>query len=37
MVFQNYAVFPHKTVFDNIGFGLRMQKVAEDKVKEKVK
>src|SRR5687768_14660337 len=27
MVFQNYAVFPHMTVFENIGFGLRMQKV----------
>src|SRR6266436_1667658 len=26
MVFQSYAVFPHLTVFDNIGFGLRMQK-----------
>ena len=26
MVFQNYAVFPHLTVFENIGFGLRMQK-----------
>ena len=36
MVFQNYAVFPHMTVFDNIGFGLRMQKVAENQVKQKV-
>ena len=26
MVFQNYAVFPHLSVFDNIAFGLRMQK-----------
>jgi len=26
MVFQNYAVFPHLTVFENIAFGLRMQK-----------
>src|SRR3954466_2670328 len=26
MVFQNYAVFPHMTVFDNIGFGLKMKK-----------
>jgi multiple sugar transport system ATP-binding protein len=25
MVFQSYAVFPHMTVFDNIGFGLKMQ------------
>ena len=29
MVFQNYAVFPHMTVFDNIAFGLRMQKKAD--------
>lgn len=36
MVFQNYAVFPHMTVFDNIGFGLRMKKVPEDQVKQKV-
>ena len=27
MVFQNYAVFPHLTVFENIAFGLRMQKL----------
>ena len=25
MVFQSYAVFPHMSVFDNIGFGLKMQ------------
>src|ERR1700730_9362232 len=25
MVFQSYAVFPHMTVFDNVGFGLKMQ------------
>lgn len=30
MVFQNYAVFPHLTVFENIGFGLRMQKLPND-------
>ena len=29
MVFQSYAVFPHLTVFENIAFGLRMQKRAE--------
>ena len=28
MVFQNYAVFPHMTVFENIAFGLRMAKAA---------
>lgn len=36
MVFQNYAVFPHMTVFENIGFGLRMQKLPEDEVKRRV-
>ena len=36
MVFQNYAVFPHLTVFENIGFGLRMQKMADAEVKKRV-
>ncbi len=36
MVFQNYAVFPHLTVFENIGFGLRMQKLPNDVVKQRV-
>ena len=36
MVFQNYAVFPHLTVFENIGFGLRMQKRPNDDVKRRV-
>lgn len=36
MVFQNYAVFPHMTVFENIGFGLRMQKLPDDEVKRRV-
>jgi multiple sugar transport system ATP-binding protein len=36
MVFQNYAVFPHLTVFENIGFGLRMQKLPEEDVKRRV-
>ena len=36
MVFQNYAVFPHLTVFENIGFGLRMQKLPNDQVKARV-
>ncbi len=36
MVFQNYAVFPHLTVFENIGFGLRMQKMGNDEVKRRV-
>jgi multiple sugar transport system ATP-binding protein len=36
MVFQNYAVFPHMTIEENIGFGLRMKKTPEDKVKQQV-
>ena len=36
MVFQNYAVFPHLTVFENIGFGLRMQKLPNDQVTRRV-
>src|SRR4051795_1381633 len=27
MVFQNYALYPHKTVYENLAFGLRMRKV----------
>jgi multiple sugar transport system ATP-binding protein len=37
MVFQNYAVFPHMTVFENIAFGLRMQKAAAARVEAQVK
>lgn len=36
MVFQNYAVFPHLTVFENIGFGLRMKKLPQAEVRERV-
>jgi multiple sugar transport system ATP-binding protein len=36
MVFQSYAVFPHMTVFDNIAFGLRMQRRPADEVKRRV-
>ena len=36
MVFQNYAVFPHLTVFENIAFGLRMQKLAQAEVTRRV-
>jgi len=35
MVFQNYAVFPHLTVFENIGFGLRMQRMPNAEVESK--
>ena len=37
MVFQNYAVFPHLTVFENIAFGLRMQKLPQAEVESRVK
>ena len=36
MVFQNYAVFPHMTVFENIAFGLRNQKAPEDRIRAQV-
>ena len=29
MVFQNYALYPHMTVYDNMAFGLKMQKIAK--------
>ena len=36
MVFQNYAVFPHMTVFENIAFGLKTRKVGASAIKERV-
>src|SRR6185436_13821289 len=36
MVFQSYAVFPHLTVFENIAFGLRMQKRPNEEVRRRV-
>jgi multiple sugar transport system ATP-binding protein len=36
MVFQNYAVFPHMTVAENIAFGLRMQRAEPDRTKRLV-
>ncbi len=36
MVFQNYALYPHMSVFDNIAFSLRIKKVPEDEVYERV-
>ncbi len=37
MVFQGYALFPHKTVGENVGFGLKMDGVPKDEREEKVK
>ena len=36
MVFQNYALYPHKTVFDNMAFGLKMQKKPKAEIKNRV-
>ena len=36
MVFQSYAVFPHMTLYDNIAFGLKMQKGSKATIKERV-
>lgn len=37
MVFQNYALFPHMNVYQNVAFGLKMKKRKENEIKEKVK
>src|SRR5690625_180818 len=36
LVFQNYALFPHKTIFDNVAFGLRYRKVPKPAIRERV-
>ena len=36
MVFQNYALYPHMSVYENMAFGLRNRHVPEDQIKEKV-
>jgi iron(III) transport system ATP-binding protein len=36
MVFQNYALFPHMTVFENVAFGLRARKVDRSEIKDRV-
>lgn len=36
MVFQSYAIWPHMTVFENVAYGLRVQRVAEVELKQKV-
>ena len=37
MVFQNYALYPHMKVYDNIAFGLRLRKVPKDEIDERVR
>ncbi|MDH7803271.1 MULTISPECIES: ABC transporter ATP-binding protein [unclassified Rhizobium] len=36
MVFQSYALYPHMSVFENMAFGLRMAKLPEDEIKQRV-
>jgi ABC-type Fe3+/spermidine/putrescine transport system ATPase subunit len=36
VVFQNYALFPHKTVFDNVAFGLRMRRIPREDIARRV-
>jgi multiple sugar transport system ATP-binding protein len=36
MVFQNYALYPHMTVRDNLGFGLRLQRAKRDEIERRV-
>lgn len=35
-VFQSYALFPHKTIYDNIAYGLKMKKVPKAEIRERV-
>ncbi len=36
MVFQNYALYPHMTVFDNMAFGLKLRKMPKDEIRRRV-
>ncbi|MDX2493669.1 MAG: ABC transporter ATP-binding protein [Desulfuromusa sp.] len=36
MIFQNYALFPHKTIFDNVAFGLKYRGVGKEEMQERV-
>ncbi len=36
MVFQNYALYPHMTVYDNMAFGLKLKKFSKTEIKERV-
>src|SRR5215475_5263478 len=37
MVFQNYALYPHMTVFDNMAYGLRIRGMGRDEIASRVK
>jgi multiple sugar transport system ATP-binding protein len=37
MVFQNYALYPHMTVYDNMAFGLKLRKFPKDEINQRVK
>ncbi|GAB6105318.1 sn-glycerol-3-phosphate ABC transporter ATP-binding protein UgpC [Blautia glucerasea] len=37
MVFQNYALYPHMTVYDNMAFGLKLRKVPKDQIDQQVR
>lgn len=37
MVFQNYALYPHMTVYDNMAFALKIRKISKDEIDRKVK
>src|SRR5213078_2482789 len=36
MVFQNYALYPHMTVFDNMALGLKLRKIRRDEIQTRV-
>ncbi len=36
LVFQNYALWPHMTVFDNVAYGLKLKKMSKEEVRKKV-
>ncbi|PNR92807.1 ABC transporter ATP-binding protein [Petrotoga sp. 9PWA.NaAc.5.4] len=37
MVFQNYALYPHMTVYDNMAFGLKLRKTPKDEIEKRVR
>src|SRR3712207_6115955 len=37
MVFQNYALYPHMSVYDNLAFGLKLRKMSKDEIDRRVR